>query len=375
MKVITERKDLQGKYVIVRASCNVPIANGQVVNDFRLKSMLPTLLWLRQAGARIIVIAHIGRAADETLKPVHEAFAKHLPLEWGGDIFGDAFKVSREAMQDGDIMLAENIRQDAREAENNEAMAEYLASLADIYVNEAFDNIHRLHTSMVALPKLLPSYIGLNFQTEVSKVAKAMAPEHPSLFIIGGAKFETKIPLIEKYLATYDFVFVGGALAHDILKADGYEVGQSLVSPVSLEGHPMLQNKKLLRPVDVVIERGGEQLSVLVKDVTTEDVILDMGERTVTMLTPYIKNAKTILWNGPLGKYEVGSGGSTEAVAQLIAASNAFSVLGGGDTVAAVESLGLNQEFGHVSTGGGAMLTYLENGTTPALEAFDEHET
>lgn len=371
MRIITECGEVQGKYVIVRASCNVPVAEGQVVNDFRLKSMLPTLEWLREQGARTIVIAHIGREPNESLKPVHEALLKYLPIEWGGDIFDDVFKTHREAMQDGEIILAENIRQDAREAENNEDMAEYLASLADIYVNEAFDNIHREHTSMVALPQLLPNYAGINFYNEVINGKKAMHPEHPSLFIIGGAKFETKTPLIEKYLTTYDFVFVGGALAHDILKADGYEVGQSLVSPVSLVGHPMLKSKKLLRPVDVVVARGDQQISVLTKDVEAGDIILDMGERTVTMLTPYIKNAKTILWNGPLGKYEAGGGGSTEAVAKLIAESSAFSVLGGGDTVAAVEALGINDKFGHVSTGGGAMLTYLENGTTPALEVLE----
>lgn len=372
MKVITDCPDLKGRYVIVRASCNVPVNDGVVMNDFRLKSMLPTLQWLSTQGARTIVVAHIGRGPEESLKPVWSAFQKYLPMEWGGDICDDTFKNKRESMQDGNIILAENIRQDQREMTNDKDLAEYLASLADLYVNEAFDNIHREHTSMVALPKLLPSYMGINFQIEVSKVGEAVKPEHPALFIIGGAKFETKIPLVEKYLATYDTVFVGGALAHDVLKADGYEVGQSLVSDVSLAGHPMLQHKKLLRPVDVVVARGEERVSVLIKDVLPTDVILDMGERTVTMLTPYIKNAKTILWNGPLGKYEVGGGGSTEAVAKLIAESNSFSVLGGGDTVAAVESLGINDAFGHVSTGGGAMLTYLENGTTPALAALED---
>lgn len=371
MRIITECHDVHGKYVIVRASCNVPVHEGRVVNDFRLQSILPTLRWLREQGARTIIIAHIGRGPEESLKPVHEAFMQYMPIEWGGQIFSDAFKACREALPPGGILLAENIRQDEREGKNDPEMARALAALADIYVNEAFDNIHREHTSMVALPRLLPRYVGFNFHTEVTNVAAAMSPQSPALFIIGGAKFETKIPLIEKYLATYDFVFVGGALAHDILKADGYEVGHSLVSPVSLLGHPMLQSKKLLRPVDVVVARGDERLSVLIKDVRSTDMILDMGERTVAMLTPYIKNAKTILWNGPLGKYETGGGGSTEAVATLIAASGALSILGGGDTVAAVEALGLNDAFGHVSTGGGAMLTYLENGTTPALVALE----
>ncbi len=368
MKIISECGDVKGKYVILRASCNVPVSDGKVVNDFRLKSMLPTITWLRERGARTIIVAHIGRSVEDSLEPVRQAFAKFIPVIWGGDIRSEEFLRTRELMQDGDVVMVENIRQDSREQENNKAMAETLASLADVYVNEAFDNIHRDHTSMVALPALLPSYAGFNLYNEVTKVAAAMTPQHPSLFIIGGAKFETKIPLIEKYLQTYDYVFVGGALAHDVLKADGYEVGQSLTSEMSLVGHPMLQSKKLLRPVDVIVEREGKLMSVLIHNISAIDIIVDMGERTVSMLKPYIKNARTILWNGPLGKYEAGGGGSTEAVATLIAKSGAFSVLGGGDTVAAVEALGLNDSFGHVSTGGGAMLTYLENGTTPALE-------
>jgi len=370
MKVISECENIKGKYVILRASCNVPIVDDQVANDFRLKSLLPTIEWLREQGARTIIIAHIGREVDESLWPVYEALQVFLPMRWGGNIFSEQFLEVRSVMQDGEVVLVENIRQDSREQENNREMAETLASLADIYVNEAFDNVHREHTSMVALPELLPSYAGFNLYNEVTKVAAAMTPQSPSLFIIGGAKFETKIPLIEKYLVTYDYVFVGGALVHDILKADGYDVGQSLTSDLSLVGHPMLQSKKLLRPVDVMVMRDGEMISVLIHDIAVADIIVDMGERTVTMLKPYIKNAKTILWNGPLGKYEAGGGGSTEAIATLIAESNAFSVLGGGDTVAAVEALGLNDSFGHVSTGGGAMLTYLENGTTPALEVL-----
>jgi len=370
MKLVTECTHVRGKYVIVRASCNVPVVDGRVVNDFRLQSMLPTLLWLKEQGARTIIIAHIGRGPEESLLPVYEAFQALIPMQWGGSIWSEGFMLARTALGDGEILLAENIRQDERESQNDSTMAQALAQMADIYVNEAFDNIHREHTSMVALPQLLPSYAGFNFYAEVTKVAAAMEPVRPALFIIGGAKFETKIPLIEKYLATYDFVFVGGALAHDILKADGYEVGQSLVSSISLVGHSMLKNKKLLRPVDVVVHRGDTPVSVLLKDILPTDVIVDMGERTVAMLAPYIKNAKTILWNGPLGKYETGGGGSTEAVAKLVAESTAFSVLGGGDTVAAVDSLGLNEAFGHVSTGGGAMLTYLENGTTPALQAL-----
>jgi phosphoglycerate kinase len=370
MKLITECDDVAGKYVIVRASCNVPIIDGKVVNDFRLKAMLPTISWLQQNNARVIIVSHIGREKNESLRPVCDSLRTFLPVKWGGDIFSELFFATHQLMTDGDVIMVENIRRDDRELLNDVGMARHMATFADIYVNESFDNIHRNHTSMVALPELLPHYVGFNFFAEIMNVSRAMQPVSPSLFIIGGAKFETKTPLIEAYLEKYDTIFVGGALANDIIKADGYEVGASLVSSISLTNHPMLHNKKLLRPIDVVVIRNDQMKSVLLQSIEVNDMIVDMGERTVAMLRPYIANAATILWNGPLGKYEVGGGGSTEAVAKLVAESKAFSVIGGGDTVAAVENLNLNDSFGHVSTGGGAMLTLLEKGTTPALEVL-----
>jgi phosphoglycerate kinase len=372
MKLITECGDVAGKYVLVRASCNVPIVDGMVMNDFRLKAMLPTISWLQQNKARVIIVSHIGREKSESLRPVCESLRKYVSVKWGGDIFSELFVATRQLMADGDVVMVENIRQDDRELLNDSDMAKHIASFADIYVNESFDNIHRNHTTMVALPKLLPHYVGFNFFAEVMNVSRAMQPSSPSLFIIGGAKFETKTPLIEAYLEKYDAVFVGGALANDILKADGYEVGKSLISSISLVDHPMLHSKKLLRPVDVVVVRDGKMKSVLLQSIEVNDVIVDMGERTVAMLRPYITNAATILWNGPLGKYETDGGGSTETIAKLVAESSAFSVIGGGDTVAAVENLNLNKSFGHVSTGGGAMLTLLEKGSTPALEVLKE---
>lgn len=370
MQLINDNVDVRDKYVIVRSSTNVPLASGVVANEFRLRQALPTILWLQEQGAKVIMVGHIGREESDTLVPVYEALKKYLTITWGGKITSNKFKSIHEAMIPGQVVLVENIRSDVRESENDEAFASLLSSYADIYVNDAFDNIHRNHATMLALPKLLPSYAGLTLANEVSHISEAKTPQSPSLFILGGAKFETKMPLIEKYLDIYDFVFVGGALANDILLALGYEVGKSLISPVSLAGHALLQNKKLLKPVDVVVDRNGERLSVLISAVEADDMIVDMGERTVEMLKPYINQAKSILWNGPLGKYESTNEGSTEAVARLIANSTGTSVLGGGDTVAAVEDLELNDKFTFVSTGGGAMLELLEKGTTPVLEAI-----
>ncbi|MCU0678682.1 MAG: phosphoglycerate kinase [Candidatus Pacebacteria bacterium] len=370
MKSITEAGELRGKYVIVRSSCNVPLVDGKVGNMYRLMRALPTLSYLRDAGAKVIVIAHIGREETDSLQPVFVALQAHLPIIWGGKLGSEELGHARATMAEGDVLMVENLRQDPRESDNDSAFAAELASLADVYVNDAFDNIHRDHASMVALPRLLPAFAGITLLEEVSHIAQVMVPQHPSLFIIGGAKFETKMPLVEKYLASYDQVFVSGALANDIMLADGLEVGVSLVSDVSLKGEAFLTNPKLVRPVDVIVESARGVRVATVSDVQADEKITDMGPATVALLAPHIKTAKTILWNGPLGLYENGVPGSTQAVAKLIAGSDAVSVLGGGDTVAAVEELGLNDQFGFVSIGGGAMLTLLEAGNTPSLAAL-----
>jgi phosphoglycerate kinase len=341
---------------------------------YRLKRALPTLQFLQAAGARVVVIAHIGRDTTDTLRPVHEAFSTLIPMTWGGALGSDELRAAHAAQKDGEIIIVENLRQHSGEEENDPAFAAQIATLGTIYVNDAFDNIHRSHASMVTLPTLLPAYAGITLLDEVSHIAAVMEPEHPSLFIIGGAKFETKMPLVEKYLALYDRVFVSGALANDIMVADGLEVGISLVSDVSLKGATFLQNPKLIRPVDVIVESSRGVRVAAVSDVQADEKITDMGPATVALLAPHIAAAKTILWNGPLGLYENGVPGSTQAVAKQIAESEAMSVLGGGDTVAAVEELGLNDEFGFVSIGGGAMLTLLEAGNTPALEALGYEE-
>lgn len=368
LKLVTEVGDLNGKTVIVRASCNVPLVDGEVRNAFRLRRALPTLRYLKDNGAKVIVISHLGREMTDTLRPVYDELGKDLPLIWGGTIGTSEFDAALASAENGDIVFCENLRQDKREEDNDEEFAKMIASYGDIYVNDAFAEAHREHASTYGVAKLLPAYAGITLAEEVAMLDKGMTPVAPSLFLIGGAKFETKMPLVEKYLSLYDKVFVGGALAHDVLKARGLEIGQSLVSDISLVGAPFLWSEKLLVPVDVVVEGESGVETKSVNDVLPTDKIFDLGPETVAMLNEHIENAKTILWNGPFGNYEAGFEEGTEVVAKIVADSDAYSVLGGGDTVAAVEKLGLNDAFGFVSIGGGSMLTFLEHGSTPVLD-------
>lgn len=368
LNLITEAGDISGKTVIVRASCNVPLVDGAVRNAFRLRRALPTLKYLEEAGAKVIVISHLGRETTDTLRPVYDELGKDLPLIWGGTIGTAEFEAALATAEAGDIVFCENLRQDSREEANDEELARLMASYADIYVNDAFAEAHREHASTYGVARLLPAYAGITLAEEVAMLDKGMTPVSPSLFLIGGAKFETKMPLVEKYLALYDKVFVGGALAHDVLKARGLPIGKSLVSDISLSNAPFLWSEKLLVPIDVVVQGESGVVTKAVEDVLESDRIFDLGPKTVEMLGGYIKVAKTILWNGPFGNYEAGFESGTEEVAKLVADSDAYSVLGGGDTVAAVEKLGLNDGFGFISIGGGSMLTFLEHGSTPVLD-------
>lgn len=370
LKSITEVSDLQGKYVLVRTSFNVPLVEGKVRNDFRLKRAIPTLQFLRDQGARAILISHIGREPQETLKPVFEELNNTLAMIWGGVITDSKFIDIKNAMQDGDIVMCENLRQDEREEANDEELAKIIAQYGELFVNDAFAEAHREHASTLGVAKLLPAYAGITLKEEVDNLSKMMNPTSPSILLLGGAKFETKMPLVEKYLELYDYVFIGGALAHDVLKARGLDMGKSLISDVSLVGSPFLWSEKLLVPIDVVVD-GPNGVTIKSADaVLPDEIIYDLGPETVMMLKSYIDNAKTILWNGPFGNYEKGFEEGTEAVARLVADSDGFSVIGGGDTVAAVNNLNLSDKFEFISIGGGSMLTFLEKGETPALKVL-----
>lgn len=366
---IDDAGPLRGRRILLRASLNAPIKDGVVTERFRIEQAVPAIKYLQSKGARVIVIGHIGREEKETLAPVFDVLKELVGAKWGGflDINGAS---KTHDLSDGDVLLFENLRHDSREADNDDSLAIELAALADIYINDAFSDSHREHSSIVGVPKHLPSYFGPSFIKEYEELYQALDPKSPSIFILGGAKFETKMPLVKKMSQKYDKVFIGGALANDIFKAKGLEIGKSLVSPVSLSGNEILKDPKILAPVDVVIDGPDGRRTVNPEEVTPADKILDAGPATIDILSPYIKSAKSILWNGPLGNFELGFSTATEKLAKLIADSQARSIIGGGDTIASIHGLQIDDKFDFVSTAGGAMLVFLETGTLPAIEAI-----
>ena len=369
---IRAAENLQGKRVLLRADLNVPVEGGRVLDIFRLRQSLETIEFLRRAGARIILVSHLGRSGA-TLLPVAEALSQFLPISFVPDILGARAKVARAALKNGEVLLLENLRSDPREEKNDPQFAKELASLAECFVNDSFGVSHRNHASITGVPTLLQSYAGLELQKEIAELSNALHPPSPSLCIIGGAKFETKGPLIEKFLKSYDYVFVGGAIANDVFKAQGKEVGMSRVSPERHDFLKILRNKKLLLPSDVVVvEVNGKNTLKNISDVMPSDTIMDVGPQTISTVSELLSKMKFVLWNGPLGNYEHGFVNQTEALAEAIAASGVYSVVGGGDTIAAIGKLGLESRFSFVSTGGGAMLEFLYKGTLPGLQALYE---
>jgi phosphoglycerate kinase len=240
--------------------------------------------------------------------------------------------------------------------------------LGDVYVNEAFSNSHRAHASIVGIPKFIPVFAGFGLEREVLNLSKAFNPPHPFLFILGGAKFETKMPLVEKFLNIADDVFVGGALANDIYKAKGLNVGKSVVSDGEVDLNNFINNPKILVPID--IETDAHHIKNP-EEVTDEEKIYDAGPKTVEILGEKIKNAKFVLWNGPLGDYEKGFVSGTQGVAKALGETEGVEIIiGGGDTLASIKDLGIKKEFSFLSTAGGAMLEFLANGTLPGIEAL-----
>ncbi len=358
MRSIRDIRLFENIPILVRATLNVPFAEGKVANDYRLRRALPTIQYLRERGARIILISHITGQGTETLAPAAAALGSLIPgVSFFGETVGPRVREAVRGLAPGKILVLENLRRNPGEVANNPAFARELAALADVFVQDSFDECHRTYASIVGVPELLPSYAGLLLEDEIRELSRALRPKHPALAVIGGAKFNTKEPVLAALLKAYDRVFVGGALANDFLKASGREVGKSLVSladPASIK--KLLANPKLVLPVD---------------SVTVNDVILDHGPNTIALLVDLAKRAKTILWNGPLGKYEEGFVDATSAFARAVADSGAYSVVGGGDTIASIEGLGLLPHFSFVSTAGGAMLAFLARGTLPGIEALD----
>ena len=377
MKSIKSLKNIKGKIVLMRVDFNLPIKNGKVLDDFRIKKALPSIKLLQSKGAKIILIGHLGKGLSasgtggETFLPVAKSLNKYIKSKFIPDIYGQIACDAIFDMQNKDVILLENLRNDKGEKSCDKNFAKNLSKLADIYVNEAFSVSHRADASLVLLPKLLPSYAGLQMEAEIKNLSKAIKNvKHPFLFILGGAKFSTKMPLIKKYLKTADNVFIGGAMANDFLKAKGYEVGISLVDGENYGIEKIINNKKLILPTDVLVFDKSKFVNKKVNEVLKNENIIDVGSESVKNLENYIKKAKLILWNGPLGKYEGGGDKATKKILKMVADSNAESIIGGGDTVNLISKMKMEDKFTFVSTGGGATLDFLANGTLPGIKAL-----
>jgi phosphoglycerate kinase len=371
MRGLNQIENIEGKRILLRVDFNLPIKNGVVEDDFRVKKALPTINFLKEKGAKIILITHLGKGGDSLL-PVAKTVNNFTKVNFVPDIVGEGAERAVQNMKNGDVVLLENLRNDQGEQEPSDVFARGLAKLGDIYVNEAFPVSHRGDASIILLPKLLPSYAGFQLEEEVGNLSAAFrSPEHPFLFILGGSKFSTKLPLIEKYLDLADNVFVGGALLNDVLKAKGYEVGQSLVDDKPHNMKKILDNQKLIMPEDVVVQVGNKLLNKKANNVQKDETIMDVGDETIKKLIPYIQNAKLILWNGPVGKYEVGGEKGTKRMLKLVADAKAKSIIGGGDTVALISEMQLERNFSFISTGGGATLDFLANNTLPGIQALE----
>ncbi len=371
MKTIRDIEYLEGVKVLVRADFNVPLAGGKVVEDFRIRAAFPTIDFLTSKGAKVILISHIEDNAGgptPSLAPVADTMEKlGHPVTFVKD-WKKVPQLLEGEIKNGECLLLDNVRFFEGEKKNDPQFAKELASFADIYVNDAFSVSHREHASVVGVPKLLPSYAGLQLESEVEHLSKAFNPAHPFFFILGGAKFETKMPLVEKFLKLSDSIFIGGALANDFLKAQGREVGTSIVSKKPIDLSAIISNPKIFSCVDVAIAQDGNKG---VADIQPTDQIADVGEKTIALLKEKISAAKFILWNGPFGIYEKGFTWGTEECARLIAEnSNAMTIVGGGDTLAAIAKLNIEDKFTFVSTGGGAMLDFLAQGTLPGIEVL-----
>ena len=378
---------MAGKRVLVREDLNVPMSKGAVADDARVRAAAPTLQHLAQRGARVIVMSHLGRPQDRepdlSLKPIAADLARRVgrEVQFADDCVGEPATSAADRLQSGQVLLLENVRYHKEDEANDAGFARRLASLGDVYVNDAFAASHRAHASVVGVAAYLPAYAGELMETELKALRQALDnPRRPMVAVVGGAKVSTKVGVLRNLLRKVDSLLIGGAMANTFFKARGWPTGSGLVEDIALEEANEVTaeaGEKLVLPVDLVCARkmeSGEALRVLDADkVEPGWMALDIGPRSVTLFTEKLRGAGTVIWNGPVGVAEIKdfSDGNKE-VGQAIARSGAYTLVGGGDTVAAIESLGLNGRFSHVSTGGGATLEYLEGKELPGIAILKE---
>ncbi len=389
-KKSVEDIDVSGKKVLVRCDFNVPLKDGAITSDKRIVAALPTIKYLLEHGAAVILCSHLGRPKGEfkpefSLAPVAVRLGELLgkPVIMAKDVVGEDAKAKAAALKPGELLMLENVRFEAGETKNNPDLAKSFASLAEIYVNDAFGSAHRAHASTAGVADYLPAVCGFLIQKEITVMGKALSdPKRPFVAILGGAKVSDKIGVINNLLDKVDTLIVGGGMAYTFAKAQGYSIGDSLCEDDKVElAREMLEKAKakgvkLLLPVD---NRVGDKFDAdcSVKVVGSDNIPdgwmgMDIGPETEKLFCEAIKGAGTVVWNGPMGVFEFDKfAGGTLAVAKAVADSGAVSIIGGGDSAAAVAKLGFGDKMTHISTGGGASLEFLEGLELPGIAALN----
>ena len=387
--------DVAGKRVLCRCDFNVPTKDGKITSDKRIVAAMPTIKYLVEHNAKVILCSHMGKPKGEwkpelSLKVVAERISELLGKEviMAADVAGEDAKAKAAALKDGDVMLLENTRYIKGETKNDPELSKALADLADIFVNDAFGSAHRAHSSTAGVADYLPAVCGYLVQKEVSIMGKALAnPERPFVAILGGAKVSDKLNVINNLLEKVDTLIIGGGMAYTFLAAKGYSVGTSLLDSEKIDYCKEMMAKaeakgvKLLLPIDTVITDsfpnpidGPVEVETVAADAIPADKMgLDIGEKTRELFAEAAKSAKTVVWNGPMGVFENPTlAKGTIAVAQALADSDAVTIVGGGDSAAACEQLGFANEITHISTGGGASLEFLEGLELPGIACLED---
>ena len=383
--------DVAGKRVLVRCDFNVPLKDGVITNDKRIVAALPTVRYLAENGAKVILCSHLGRPKGQwlpefSLAPVAARLSELLgkPVRMSKDVIGEDAKNISKTLQNGEVALLENVRYYKEETDNDPAFAKALASLADLFVNDAFGTAHRAHASTAGVADYIPAVCGFLIEKEISVMGKALdEPKRPFVAVLGGAKVSDKIGVITNLLDKVDTLIVGGAMAYTFIKADGYDVGNSLCEYDKLElaaeilERSVEKGVRFLMPIDHIattaFAEDAEAVSVEERNLPDGMMGMDIGPKTVKLFSEAVAGAGTVIWNGPMGVFEYPQfANGTLSVAKAIADSGAVSIIGGGDSVAAVTKLGFADKMTHISTGGGASLEFLEGKDLPGIAVLNE---